>query len=290
MEPVTAIAKCYLNLVPAYPAESRFGRKPLERAWMEYDHERHGKWFIRSYFPNLELELRGKEILDLGCGCGGRTVSYREMGAAYVAGSEVRPENVEEACEFARLKNVDNVEFFLAPAEHLPFPDDRFEIVLSYDVFEHVENFEQSLREALRVLKPGGRLYAVFPPYYSATGGSHLQALVSFSPAPNLFFPGTVLKKATEEILTKRGYDLGFLDPWRPTDKLWNMNGVTIGSFRRSLQNLAFSSISIKYDPLVTNLAKHPFVRHVHFMFRAATRVPFLREVMVGRIIAVITK
>lgn len=285
---VTSIAKCYLNLAPAYPGEYRIHREPLERAWMEYNDERDGEGFVRFYFPSLEL--RGKDVLDLGCGYGGRTVRYGEMGAAYVAGNEVRPEAVEEGFEFARLKSVDNVEFFLAPAEKLPFPDNRFDIVLSSDVFEHVENFDQSLRESLRVLNRGGTLYAVFPPFYNATGGSHMHGYVSFSPAPNLLFSSSVLKKATEEILTKRGYDLRFLDPWRPTDRLWSLNGVTIRSFRRTLQNLAFTSISVKYTPLVTDLAKHPFVRPVHFVLRGATRVPFLREVMVGRIIAVITK
>jgi SAM-dependent methyltransferase len=285
---VTSLARYYLNLAPAYPAEYRFHRKPFERAWMEYNDEKDGEGFIRFFFP--DLDLKGKDVLDLGCGYGGRTVHYREMGAAYVAGNEVRPDAVEEATEFARLKNLDNVEFFLAPAEKLPFPDNRFDIVMSYDVFEHVENFEQSLRESLRVLKPAGTLYAVFPPFYNATGGSHLHGVVSFSPAPNLLFSSSVLKKATEEILTERGYDLRFLDSWRPADRLWCLNGVTIGSFRKTLRNLAFTSISITFAPLVTNLARHPVVRRLHFLLRVATYVPLLREVMVGRIIAVISK
>jgi SAM-dependent methyltransferase len=288
VELATFIAKCYLKLAPAYPGEYRVHRKPLERAWMEYNDEKNGEGFIRFFFP--DLDLKGKDVLDLGCGYGGRTVHYGELGAGYVAGNEVRPEAVEEGAEFARFKNLNNVEFFLAPAEKLPFADDRFDIVLSSDVFEHVENFEQSLRESLRVLKPGGTLYAVFPPFYNATGGSHLHGFVSLSPAPNLLFSSSVLRKATEEILVERGYDLEFLDPWRPSDKLWCLNGVNISSFRKTLRNLAFSSISIKYAPLVTNLAKHPFVRRVHFVLRAATYVPLLREVMVGRIIAIISK
>jgi SAM-dependent methyltransferase len=285
---VSFIAKCYLKLAPAYPGEYSVHRKPLERAWTEYNDEKDGEGFTRFFFP--DLDLRGKDVLDLGCGYGGRTVRYREVGAAYVAGNEVCPAAVEEGIEFARLKNLGQVEFFLAPAEKLPFPDNRFDIVTSFDVFEHVENFEQSLRESLRVLKPGGKLYAVFPPFYNATGGSHLHGFVSFSPAPNLLFSSSVLKQATEEILTKRGNDLGFLAPWRPTDKLWCLNGVTIHSFRKTLRNVTFSSISIKYGPLVTNLTKHAFVRRVHFVLRAATYVPLLREVMVGRIIAVISK
>lgn len=284
----TFVAKWYLQLAPAYPGAYSRQSKPLERAWTEYNDEKDGEGFTRFFFP--DLDLRGKDVLDLGSGYGGRTVRYREMGAAYAAGNEIVPGAVEEGTEFARLKNVDQVEFFLAPAEKLPFADNRFDLVLTYDVFEHVESFEQSLREGLRVLKPGGKLYAVFPPFYSATGGSHLHGIVSFSPAPNVLFSSAVLKQATEEILIRRGSDLKFLAPWRPTDKLWCLNGVTIRRFGKTLRSVAYSSISTRYSPLVTNLPRHPIIRRGHFMLRAATYVPLLREVMVGRIITVITK
>ena|ERR1700681_2072524 len=80
IELATFIAKCNLNLAPACPGEYRVHRKPLERAWMEYNDEKDGEGFIRFFFP--DLDLKGKDVLDLGFGYGGRTAHFRELGAA----------------------------------------------------------------------------------------------------------------------------------------------------------------------------------------------------------------
>ena len=45
-----------------------------------------------------------------------------------------------------------------ADAAALPFPDGRFDIVLSFAMFHHVADWERALAEAARVLRPGGRL------------------------------------------------------------------------------------------------------------------------------------
>lgn len=46
----------------------------------------------------------------------------------------------------------------LADAEHLPFADDEFDLVYAWGVLHHSPDTERALREAQRVLKPGGRL------------------------------------------------------------------------------------------------------------------------------------
>jgi ubiquinone/menaquinone biosynthesis C-methylase UbiE len=46
----------------------------------------------------------------------------------------------------------------VGPAESLPFPDNNFDVVISNGVFNLTLNKEQALREAHRVIKPGGRL------------------------------------------------------------------------------------------------------------------------------------
>ena len=51
-------------------------------------------------------------------------------------------------------------------AENLPFPDERFDAILSFDVFEHVQDVAATLAECHRVLKQGGLLLVVFPGYW----------------------------------------------------------------------------------------------------------------------------
>ena len=56
------------------------------------------------------------------------------------------------------LTGLANVSFEIAAAEALPFPDREFDVVVSNGVFNLTVDKEQALREAHRVLKPGGRL------------------------------------------------------------------------------------------------------------------------------------
>ena len=50
-----------------------------------------------------------------------------------------------------------------AAGEHLPYPDDHFDLVMSNEVIEHVQNDRQAVEEMVRVLKPGGRLVVFCP-------------------------------------------------------------------------------------------------------------------------------
>src|ERR1035437_1220585 len=58
--------------------------------------------------------------------------------------------------------------------ESLPFPDESFDIVYSANVLEHTENPEQELREAVRVLRPGGALYIEIPNFLSYFEGHYM--------------------------------------------------------------------------------------------------------------------
>jgi SAM-dependent methyltransferase len=85
-------------------------------------------------------DLAHKRVLDLGCGYGGRTVFYAQScRAAEVVGLEVTEKVVERCREFALQRGASNVSFVVGVAERLPFPDDVFDAVVSFDVLEHVQ-------------------------------------------------------------------------------------------------------------------------------------------------------
>ena len=54
------------------------------------------------------------------------------------------------------------------------FADDYFDVIISSSVFEHIQNFDQAIKEMYRVLKPGGLLYSHFGPIWSTSYGHHL--------------------------------------------------------------------------------------------------------------------
>jgi SAM-dependent methyltransferase len=103
------------------------------------------------------LEARWRpdlEILEVGAGSAGITEFLRHR----VTGVDTAFERTAERAS----SYLDRVE---ASADDLPFPDRRFDVVLSLEMLEHVppERREASLSEMLRVLRPGGRLVLSFP-------------------------------------------------------------------------------------------------------------------------------
>lgn len=65
------------------------------------------------------------------------------------------------------------VEFLTADAQNLPFRDNWFDFCFSQNAMEHIPDPEKSLREAFRVTKPGGHIYYMFDPIWTADSGSH---------------------------------------------------------------------------------------------------------------------
>jgi len=99
--------------------------------------------------------LDGARILDVGCGLGTYMMKLR-IFSEDVYGVDIDPAKVGETQ--AQLDHV-----HLAPAEELPFLDAYFDVVLLHEVLEHVTDDRQSVREAYRVAKMGGRL-VIFAP------------------------------------------------------------------------------------------------------------------------------
>jgi SAM-dependent methyltransferase len=277
----------YLSISPAYPPTYYTDPVPLVRAQEEYADEISGgflKWFAG------EIDLRNKSILDLGSGYGGRTVRYKELGASRSVGVEIAPAMVKEGIEFAKSKSAD-VEFVVGVGEDLSFPDNSFDIITSYDVFEHVENVHKVLDECCRVLRSGGILYAVFPPFYHPTG-SHLDGFASKMPYANLLFSPKALMTAATAILEERG-DRYRPSALRPHDKLWSLNGVTVKGFRRMVKSTGFSRSKVTYAPLFSPMnSKWRSWRMKYYacLFKPLRTIPLVQELFVHRIVCQLTK
>lgn len=98
--------------------------------------------------------LKGR-ILENGCGVG----MYVEHLTPYV-GQVIGLEFDESRARQARARAERIV---CAAGESLPFPDDAFDLILSHEVLEHVQDDRKAVREMARTLRPGGRI-VVFAP------------------------------------------------------------------------------------------------------------------------------
>src|ERR1700733_5549326 len=101
----------------------------------------------------------GETVLDLGSG-GGIDVllSARRVGPTGKAyGLDMTDDMLSLARENQRKAGVENVEFLKGEIEHIPLPDNSVDVIISNCVINLSGDKDQVLREAFRVLKPGGR-------------------------------------------------------------------------------------------------------------------------------------
>lgn len=99
-------------------------------------------------------DVRGKHLLDLGCGAGENSVYFASRGANCVA-SDYSPGMVEVALKLAEANRV-QVEGRVINAMAIDFPDHTFDIVYASNLLHHIPDPKLTLQEMHRVLKPGG--------------------------------------------------------------------------------------------------------------------------------------
>ena len=111
---------------------------------------------------------RGLRVLEVGVGMGADYERWLKAGAI-ATGIDLTTASLDQArrrCELSGLKP----DLYEADAEHLPFPDESFDVVYSYGVMHHTPSTERCLEEAWRVLKPGGQARVMLYHDASLTG------------------------------------------------------------------------------------------------------------------------
>jgi SAM-dependent methyltransferase len=99
----------------------------------------------------------GARILDAGCGSGRNMVELARLGTA--TGVELS----ETSVELARERGVGEV--IAGSVLEMPFAEDSFDLAVSLDVIEHLQDDLAALREFRRVIAPGGALLVTVPAY-----------------------------------------------------------------------------------------------------------------------------
>lgn len=217
---------------------------------------------LQLYSPYVDL--KGKDMLDAGCGPGGKTIFFSEQGVRSITGIDIDPERIELAKKFAQQKGATTIQLREANLAELPFEEDSFDIIFLNDVVEHIQRpiLKKALQECKRVIRPGGKICLEFPPW-TAIDAAHLYDYIHI-PWCQVFFSDrtlmNVLRRLTpdDQPITKMSYEQHYLE----------LNKITYGEFKKFAQELDFKIIHL--DQVMP--FKQQFLKYLPIINRYLTR------------------
>lgn len=118
------------------------------------------KWYIEKRelktFRKFGLEIKGMDILEVGCGSGYAASLITAEAPNSYTGLDIMPEQLQ----IARARNLPNAVFVEGSADDLSqFPDQSFDVVMDFCILHHVEGWRTFFEECRRVLKDDGSIY-----------------------------------------------------------------------------------------------------------------------------------
>ncbi len=142
-------------------------------------------------------------VLVDGCGVGMYVKALRQF-TPHVVGLDIEPDRVADSAAHSPLVNV-------GAGETLPYPAGAFDLVLSHEVIEHVQDDAHALAEMVRVLKPGGRAVIFCPNrlYPFETHGHYWRGTYHFGNTPLVnYLPDSLRNRLAPHV---RAYTTGNL-------------------------------------------------------------------------------
>jgi SAM-dependent methyltransferase len=151
----------------------RTGPECLAREFLSEKRVREQIRMLQSLVPS---PLRGTKILEIGCGYGMFLLGLRLWEGALAYGVEPGSDqymNLKIASDIMNMGGLSGNSLICSNGESLPFPANSFEVIYSSNVLEHVDNPLGVLKEAFRILRPGGRMVFIVPNYLSVWEGHY---------------------------------------------------------------------------------------------------------------------
>ena len=111
--------------------------------------------FVLNAAAACGIRLKGKVVVDFGCFDGAITSRYADAEATHVYGIDIDKDAIAKARQH---HSRDHITFLESDVKRMPLQDSSVDVILCYDVFEHVAHPADMLHECYRILRPGGQL------------------------------------------------------------------------------------------------------------------------------------
>tara|TARA_B100001027_G_scaffold207113_1_gene171258 strand:- start:1591 stop:2355 length:765 start_codon:yes stop_codon:yes gene_type:complete len=223
-----------------------------------------------------QLNFKDKDILDFGCGCGAlglETVLNRDANS--LTGIDLHTEWIKFAKENLEINYPqlqEKVSYFNCDIDLLP-DNTKFDLIISKEVFEHVDDLKSAINSMKGRLKSGGMIVSGFGPLYNSPMGHHKRFTFKFPFAHILF---------SEKYLFKR------LNSVNKDAKYKNLNDLGLNGLSfRQYKEILLTNNDLEVIAFETNVSDRKFINSI---FTFLSRIPFLTEYFVHNIYCVLYK
>lgn len=114
------------------------------------------------------------KYLDMGCGTGGLTLALANLGVHQITGVDYLPRNIERAQAYSALVGVSGGVRFLCRDLRTWIPEERYDVLLSFDALEHIDRPREFLRKMGEFVTPNGIAVLSFGPLFHSPFGDHM--------------------------------------------------------------------------------------------------------------------
>ena len=217
--------------------------------------------------------------LDMGCGSGELTIAFAGLGVKRITGVDFLPRNIETAQAHARRIGTGPEVQFICRDLRAWVPEEKYDVLLSFDALEHIEDPGVFLRKMTGFIAPGGRAVLAFGPLFHSPYGDHMWDFF------RLQIPWRGVLFSEEAVLRVRR------ECFRPTDPAGSYRevagGLNLMRYSEFLKHVRDSGWEFDYLAVNTFLKGLPPLR---FISDRVMRVPRVRDYFVHNVYAVLRR
>lgn len=230
---------------------------------------------LNRFEGNLPVSKR-LSYLDMGCGSGELTLGLVRAGVTNIVGVDFLPRAIEQARRNAKEGGLDDRVRFECADLRTWTPIDKFDVVFSFDAFEHIGNPEAFLRRMQDFVAPGGVAVISFGPTFHSPFGDHMAEFFRVQiPWRGALFSEAALLRLRREF-------------YRPTDSATRLEDIAGGLNRMKYSE--FLSHVRRAGWRFRFLKTNTFLRNgaLRAVTDVVSRVPVLRDYAAHNVYAVL--
>jgi SAM-dependent methyltransferase len=235
---------------------------------------------LRGFMDRLEFQLpMDPELryLDVGCGAGGVAIALAKAGCENITGIDILPRQIAEAEFNARRHGVSDRVSFICQDTHEWSPPHLYDIIISHEALEHVDDVEKLLAKLRNWVSPNGVFLIGFGPLFYSPFGDHMGGFFRLQiPWRGTFFAERALLRLRREC-------------FRPTDPATRyreiqggLNLLRYGDFLKYVENTGWQFRHLSVNPQFKR------VPLAYALSNLLLRIPMVRDFIAASVYAIL--